>query len=205
MNISGQISDSEAQPNSLRTAETPRMTLEEFFTLALRQVSALSELHAQGLIHGNWAVDVESSPRANRRDSLVYASPEQTGRMNRAVDYRSDFYSLGVVLYEWLTGEPPFLSDDSLELIHWHIAKTPPSPAEFDPAIPRPLSRLVMKLLAKTAEDRYQSALGLKADLERCANEWESDRNNRGFSVGRTRFPRPLSGFTTVVWPRTGS
>jgi predicted ATPase len=104
--------------------------------------------------------------------ALVYASPEQTGRMNRVIDYRSDFYSLGVTFYELLTGNPPFRSADALELIHQHIASTPPPPAALDPKIPQSLSQLVMKLLAKTAEARYQSALGLKEDLAHCAREW---------------------------------
>src|SRR5262249_16925781 len=108
-----------------------------------------------------------------------------TGRMNRAIDYRTDFYSLGVTFYEMLTGAPPFSSDDPLELIHLHIAKTPPSVAETNPEIPEPLSGIVMKLLAKTAEQRYQSALGLKADLEICAREWATERRIAPFPLGR--------------------
>ncbi len=184
-----QTTDSEVPQDILLPADSPRMRLEEFFPLALRRVSALGELHAQGLFGGNWGIEQAPSLSAKRRDSLVYASPEQTGRMNRAVDYRSDFYSFGVVLYEWLTGAPPFKSDDSLELIHWHIAKTPLAPAELDPTIPRPLSQLIMKLLAKTAEDRYQSASGLKADLERCANEWTTTGTIADFPLGERDFP----------------
>src|SRR5439155_11914000 len=98
-----------------------------------------------------------------------YLSPEQPGRMNGAVDYRTDLYSLGILFYELLTGHPPFRSDDALELMHWHMAKTPPAPADLVPEIPAALSRMVLKLLAKTAEERYQSATGLKKDLEQCA------------------------------------
>lgn len=98
--------------------------------------------------------------------TLAYISPEQTGRMNRAIDYRTDFYSLGVTLYELLTGQPPFRGADPLEMIHNHIAKPPRPPRELKPDIPPALSEIILKLLAKNAEDRYLSAYGLKADLE---------------------------------------
>jgi predicted ATPase/transcriptional regulator with GAF, ATPase, and Fis domain len=116
-----------------------------------------------------------SAPRLSPdgMEALAYASPEQTGRMNRDVDYRTDFYSLGVLLYQALTGRLPFESDDPLELVHAHIARLPAAPAELDPAIPGPVSAVVMKLLAKTAEARYQSARGLRSDLGRCLAEWE--------------------------------
>ncbi|HYT82967.1 MAG TPA: serine/threonine-protein kinase, partial [Gemmatimonadales bacterium] len=89
--------------------------------------------------------------------TIAYMSPEQTGRMNRDVDYRTDFYSLGVTLYEMLTGRLPFESTDPLEVVHCHIAQAPVALGAVDGAIPAPLSDIVMKLLAKTAEDRYQS------------------------------------------------
>ncbi len=100
--------------------------------------------------------------------TLAYMSPEQTGRMNRSIDYRADFYSLGVTFYEMLTGELPFQSDDPLELVYCHIAQSPQEPHQLNPEVPPVLSAIVMKLMAKNAEDRYQSAWGLKADLERC-------------------------------------
>src|SRR6185437_11599812 len=93
--------------------------------------------------------------------TIAYLSPEQTGRMNRDIDYRTDFYSLGVTFYQMLTGRVPFDSDDPLEVIHGHIARMPPSPRELRPAIPVPISDMVMRLLAKAAEERYQSAAGL--------------------------------------------
>lgn len=107
---------------------------------------------------------------------LAYVSPEQTGRMNRTADYRSDFYALGVLCYELLTGSCPFPVGDALELVHWHLARTLRPPTEVVPEIPLPLSQIVMKLLAKTPEQRYQSALGLTHDLEICAQEWTAQR-----------------------------
>lgn len=92
--------------------------------------------------------------------------------MNRSVDYRTDFYSLGVIFYQTLTGQLPFLATDPMELIHSHIAKQPVPPHELNQEIPPPISNIIIKLLSKTAEDRYQSAYGLKSDLEKCLEEW---------------------------------
>ncbi|MCP4135236.1 MAG: serine/threonine-protein kinase PknK [bacterium] len=103
--------------------------------------------------------------------TIAYISPEQTGRMNRSLDYRTDFYSLGVTFYWMLSGRLPFESHDLLELVHSHIAVMPVSPHEIDEKIPEPISKIIMKLMTKNAEDRYLSAHGLKADLERCKKE----------------------------------
>ena len=97
--------------------------------------------------------------------TLAYISPEQTGRMNRGIDYRTDFYSLGVTFYELLTGKLPFQSEDAMELVHCHIAKTAPLIHEVNSKIPSIFSEIVSKLMAKNPEDRYYSALGLKYDL----------------------------------------
>uniref|UniRef100_A0ACD5GSM4 Serine/threonine protein kinase n=1 Tax=Desertifilum tharense IPPAS B-1220 TaxID=1781255 RepID=A0ACD5GSM4_9CYAN len=96
--------------------------------------------------------------------TLAYIAPEQTGRMNRGIDYRSDFYSLGVVFYELLTGQLPFQANDPMELVHCHIAKPAPQPSNSE-EIPSPILEIVMKLMAKNIEDRYQSALGTQARL----------------------------------------
>ncbi|WP_017717547.1 trifunctional serine/threonine-protein kinase/ATP-binding protein/sensor histidine kinase [Kamptonema formosum] len=117
--------------------------------------------------------------------TLAYMSPEQTGRMNRGIDYRTDFYSLGVTFYEMLTGQLPFPPADPMELVHCHIAKQPVPPHELQPAIPHAVSAIVMKLMAKTAEDRYQSARGLKADLETCLHRWETAGTISHFSLGK--------------------
>lgn len=134
---------------------------------------------------------------------LRYVSPEQTGRMNRAVDLRSDLYSLGITLYELLTGRVPFEAEDPLELVHCHIARIPAAPIELEPRIPGTLSSIVMKLLAKRAEDRYQSAAGLRADLEACLESWkatgriESLELGRCDVVGRLEIPEELYGRET--------
>ncbi|MCB0213673.1 MAG: serine/threonine-protein kinase PknK, partial [Anaerolineae bacterium] len=117
--------------------------------------------------------------------TLAYMSPEQTGRMNRAVDYRTDFYSLGVTFYELLTGHLPFQSHDALEMVHSHIARRPIPPYEIQPAIPAALSDIIMKLLAKTAEDRYQSAYGLKRDLEQCLTQLQTKSSIEPFVLGQ--------------------
>ncbi|BBC23453.1 ATP-binding sensor histidine kinase [Pseudanabaena sp. ABRG5-3] len=117
----------------------------------------------------------------NREETLPYISPEQTGRMNRFIDYRSDFYSLGVTLYELLTGELPFVSDDPMELVHCHLAKSPIPAYQRNPEVPQIISNIVDKLMAKNAEERYQNALGIKNDLEKCLREG----TNKLFELGQ--------------------
>ena len=116
--------------------------------------------------------------------TLAYMSPEQTGRMNRSLDYRTDFYSLGVTFYEMLTGELPFANSDPLELVHCHITK-PPIPPHQKAAIPIAFSQIVLKMLSKTSEDRYQSAYGLKADLEECLVQWQATGKIVNFRPGQ--------------------
>jgi len=113
-------------------------------------------------------------------------SPEQTGRMNLTVDHRTDLYSLGITLYEMLAGRPPFKADDPLGWVHCHIARAPPPLFEVSPGTPRPVSDIVMRLLAKAPEERYQSALGLRLDLEECLHRWEGEDGQIGaFELGR--------------------
>jgi predicted ATPase/signal transduction histidine kinase len=117
--------------------------------------------------------------------TLAYLSPEQTGRMNRGIDYRSDFYSLGVSFYELLTGKLPFVSEDSMELVHCHLAKEPLPIHQIQPQIPLVLSEIISKLMAKNAEDRYQSALGLKHDLEICLSQLKDTGKITYFELGK--------------------
>ena len=115
--------------------------------------------------------------------TLAYMSPEQTGRMNRSIDTRSDLYSLGVTLYQMLTGVLPFAAADPLEWVHCHIARQPLAPADRR-AVPEPLSAIIMRLLAKNAEDRYQTAAGLEADLRRCLVQWQTHGRIDSFPLG---------------------
>ncbi len=116
--------------------------------------------------------------------TLAYISPEQTGRMNRAIDYRTDIYSLGVTLYEMATSQLPFISSDFLEIMHQHIAKAAKPPHEVLPSIPQSISAIIMKCLEKSAEDRYRSAYGLKNDLEECQRQLDKKGSIAFFSPG---------------------
>ncbi len=124
--------------------------------------------------------------------TLEYISPEQTGRMNRIVDYRTDFYSLGMTFYQLLTGELPFAVSDPLGIVHFHIAGIPISPHDRKFDIPAMVSSIVMKLIAKMADDRYQSAWGLKADLEKCFQELKSEGIIHTFGLGKEDFSNQL-------------
>ena len=191
-----------------------QLNLENFFKVAIELTTTLSEIHRCEIVLNNInpdnilyncetnevcfvdfnfaaknATEIQTIKLPLLWDyALQYTSPEQTGRMNQPIDYRTDFYSLGVVFYELLTGRPPFYSDDTLELIHSHIAKKPQPPSEINPQIPEILSEIVKKLLAKTAVQRYQSALGLKADLEKCADEWMNTQHIAPFTLGEHDF-----------------
>lgn len=170
--------------------------LEEFFRAALQLTAAVGRMHALSIIHKDIkprnliatdALDrvelidfqIASEVSRERRDeaavslegSLPYISPEQTGRMNRALDYRSDYYSLGVTLFELLTGELPFSAKDAMGWFHCHISSAPPLAHEIQPGVPRALSAIIDKLMAKEPQRRYQSARGLSADLARCRAE----------------------------------
>ncbi len=173
------------------------MPLSNFFGLAIAITEILGRIHAANVIHKDInpsnivlnpktgvvkMIDFGIATRFSRTNprfkslhllegTLAYLSPEQTGRMNRMLDYRSDFYSLGATFYELLTGQLPFPATDILELVHCHIAKQPVLPHELNSTIPKPVSEIILKLMAKNAEDRYQSAWGIKADLERCARQ----------------------------------
>jgi serine/threonine protein kinase len=116
--------------------------------------------------------------------TLAYMAPEQTGRMNRSIDSRSDLYSLGVTLYEMLIGDLPFMASDPMEWVHCHIARQPVAPVERLKDLPVPVSAIIVKLLAKTAEERYQTAAGVESDLRRCLGQWDLQRSIEEFPLG---------------------
>jgi PAS domain S-box-containing protein len=176
------------------------LEISHFLHIAIPLAGALRRVHARGLVHKdikpeNILVDAASGgvwltgfgiasrlPREHQAPAppeviagtLAYMAPEQTGRMNRSVDARSDLYALGVTFYEMLTGQLPFTAADPMEWVHCHVARQPVPPNERVAGIPGPLSAIVMKLLAKTAEERYQTAAGVEADFRRGLAEWDS-------------------------------
>jgi PAS domain S-box-containing protein len=179
-----------------------------FLRISIGLATALEQVHRQGLIHkdikpANALVDdagrvwftgfgiasrflrerLTPAPAEIIAGTLAYMSPEQTGRMNRSMDARSDLYSLGVTLYQLLTGVLPFAAADPLEWVHCHIARQPVAPADRS-SFPEPVSAIIMRLLAKNAEERYQTAAGLNADLRRCLSEWRSHGRIDPFPLG---------------------
>ena len=184
------------------------LDLARFLRIAIGLAAALGHAHRRGLIHKDvkpenvlvddaghvWLTGFGIASRLPRErqapappeiiaGTLAYMSPEQTGRMNRSIDTRSDLYSLGVTLYQMLTGVLPFAAADPLEWVHCHIARQPVAPADRR-AVPEPLSAIIMRLLAKNAEERYQTAAGLEADLRRCLSEWQSHGRIDPFPLG---------------------
>ncbi|MGE5655184.1 MAG: ATP-binding protein, partial [Actinomycetota bacterium] len=185
-------------------------SLEEFLQIASATATTLGQIHAAHIIHKDInpsnivfnpatgqlkLIDFGISTQLTRENTalknpnllegtLAYMSPEQTGRMNRSLDYRTDLYSLGVTFYELLTGKLPFETEDALELVHCHIARQPIPPHNIQPDIPLTVSQIVSKLMAKNAENRYQSALGLKRDLEACLMQLQETGHVEAFALG---------------------
>ena len=186
--------------------------------LAVSLAGALDRLHQRGIIHKDikpanvlaspatgqcWLTGFGIASRLPRErqsvrppeyiaGTLAYMAPEQTGRMNRSIDSRSDLYSLGVTLYELFTGGRPFGASDPMEWVHCHIAKKPIPPAERSRAIPAPVSAIIMKLLAKAPEERYQTAAAAEKDLRRCLDEWGTHGRIDPFELGEYDVPRQL-------------
>ncbi|MBD2635222.1 AAA family ATPase [Limnothrix sp. FACHB-881] len=183
----------------------------EVLKIALQLTTILHDLHQQRVIHkdikpANILIDPESKeiklidfsiasllPKETQEiqnpnileGTLAYLAPEQTGRMNRGIDYRADYYALGATLYQLLTGQLPFIANDPLEILHCHIAKTAQPVDQVNPSVPRIVGSIVVKLMAKNAEDRYQSALGLQHDLQQCLSQWETTGTIALFELGQ--------------------
>ena len=194
------------------------MEVGSFLRLAIGVAVALGKVHQRGLVHKDikpanillnrttgevklTGFGIASRLRRERQapdppeiiaGTLAYMAPEQTGRMNRSIDSRSDLYALGVTLYQMLTGALPFTASDPMDLVHCHVARQPVSPAERRPEAPTVISAVVMKLLAKTAEERYQTADGLEPDLRRALAEWESRGRVDVFPLGTRDLPDRL-------------
>jgi PAS domain S-box-containing protein len=194
------------------------LEIERFLRLAVELSVALGRLHGRGLVHKdikptNILVDASTSrirltgfgiasrlPRERQAPgapefiagTLPYMAPEQTGRMNRSIDSRSDLYSMGVTLYQMLTGSLPFEASDPAEWVHSHIAKRPIPPAARLKDIPESVSSIVMKLLSKTLEERYQTAFGVESDLRKCLSNWTTSRRIEVFTLGEYDVPDRL-------------
>src|SRR5579859_3188512 len=210
------LEDLGAVPLDCLTSEA--MEIERFLRLAISVAAAVGHVHSHGLVHkdikpanmlANAALDQVrlmgfgiASRRPRERQvphppevvagTLAYMAPEQTGRVNRSIDSRSDLYALGVSFYEMLTGTLPFAAADPMELLHCHIARRPIPPHEKRTSIPKALSAIIVKLLAKTAEDRYQTAAGLKSDLSSCLVQWQSLHRIEEFALGTHDTPDRL-------------
>lgn len=196
-----------------RLLKARRLSLPEVLVIGMQLCTALAHVHAQNVIHkdinpANIVVNPsthrvqlidfgiatvlsrETAPLRNPEvleGTLAFLSPEQTGRMNRAVDYRSDLYSLGATLYVMITGQLPFQSTDPMELVHAHIALSPRPPSELRPEAAGALSDIVLKLMAKNAEDRYSSAASVHADLEECERRWRASERVPSFPLDTHR------------------
>ena len=194
------------------------MEIGGFLPLAVNLAAGLGKLHRRGLMHKDikpthilvdfdtnkvWFTGFGISSRLPRErqaaeppeviaGTLAYMAPEQTGRMNRSIDSRSDLYSLGITFYQMLTGALPFTASDPMDWVHCHVARQPAAPAERRAEVPGVISALVMKLLAKSAEERYQTAAGLEADLRRALVEWESRGRIDAFPLGARDLPDQL-------------
>ncbi len=186
-------------------------SLDKNLVIAIEIINILDQIHQKGIIHKDInpsniilnpqteqlkIIDFGMATILSRENSVIssphtlegtlaYISPEQTGRMNRSLDYRSDFYSLGVTLYELFTQQRPFDATDPLELIHCHLAKQPISPQEINPKIPPTLAKIILKLMAKMAEDRYQSAAGIRADLVECLHQLQTQNIIIAFPIAQ--------------------
>src|ERR1700704_1531909 len=211
----------------------PPMEMRSFLRLAIAAAATLAQVHQRSLVHkdvkpANILVNRTTgevkltgfgiasrlprerqapAPPESIAGTLAYMAPEQTGRMNRSIDARSDLYALGVTFYQMLTGSLPFTAVDPMEWVHCHIARKPLPPRERLETVPAAVSALILKLLAKSAEERYQTAAGLEHDLRRCLAAWEAQHRIDAFPLGqqdasdRLLIPEKLYGREIEILP----
>src|ERR1700726_920205 len=194
------------------------MQVPSFLRIAIAVAAVLSQVHRRGLVHkdikpANILVNSVTgevkltgfgiasrlprerqapAPPESIAGTLAYMAPEQTGRMNRSIDARSDLYALGVTFYQMISGSLPFTAADPMEWVHCHIARKPVPPSVRLDTVPAAVSTLILKLLAKTAEERYQTAAGLERDLRRCLAAWEAPHRIDAFPLGKQDKPDRL-------------
>lgn len=201
-----------------------RVTVADFLPLALQITAALGEIHAHHVVHkdlhaGNVLIQPQTQqiqitdfdlaslltreeasvqPPASADGVLGFISPEQTGRMNRSIDYRTDYYTLGVLFYLMLSGRMPFEDSSPIALVHAHIARIATPLDQLNLDIPTPLARIVDKLMAKNTDNRYQSTVGLQADLEECQKQWQATGRMDAFPLARFDFSEHLQVSQTL-------
>ena len=194
------------------------LPIEIFFTIAIKLLNVLTEVHKYHVIHKDinpeniiirpedLSIDLidfdiateltstkEQALNPNQLNmTLAYMSPEQSGRLNREVDYRTDIYSLGITFFEMLTGRLPFVAKDPMEYVHAHIAKIPPLVSAINKDVPDMIAQIIVKMLAKNPEERYQSILGISFDLIKCQRQWQLHNTIIPFSLGQEDFSQTL-------------
>ncbi|MFT7008721.1 MAG: putative ATPase/signal transduction histidine kinase/CheY-like chemotaxis protein [Colwellia sp.] len=192
--------------------KTPNLNLNFFFVLAKALFTGVDHIHRKGSIHGalnpnniefhvdshlivfkpNQPIDISEFDTNHSPKTLDYISPEQTGRVGHIPDFRSDYYSIGIIFYELLTGQCPFIAVDVMSMVHAHVARKAVPPHQLNQQVPIGLSNLIMKLLSKIPKNRYQSHIAIMKDIDHCQTQWTEKRKINAFKLGSFELPSPL-------------